>query len=87
MLLVCGILIYLHRRKKFDGQVLIAYGIIYAIFRFLIEFIRDDPRGDLFGLTTATGLSTSQLVSLIVAAGSIIFLIVRLRRVPAVEKA
>lgn len=79
MLAVFGLLVYLHRRKKFDGQVLITYGIIYSIFRFSIEFIRDDPRGDLFGLTTMTGLSTSQLVSLVVAASAVIFMIVRLR--------
>lgn len=79
MLAVFGLLVWLHRNKKFDGQVLIAYGIIYAIFRFLIEFIRDDPRGDLFGLTSATGLSTSQLVSLVVAGASIVFMIMRLR--------
>ena len=59
---------------------MIAYGIIYAIFRFLIEFIRDDPRGDLWGLTSATGLSTSQLVSLTVAVISIIFLVFRYRQ-------
>ena len=81
MLAVFGILVWLHRRKKFDGQVLIAYGIVYSIFRFSIEFIRDDPRGDLFGITTLTGLSTSQIVSLIVAATSIVFMIFRLRTV------
>ena len=80
MLAVFGFLVYLHRHKKFDGQILIAYGIIYSIVRFSIEFIRDDPRGDLFGFTSATGLSTSQGVSLIVAIASIIFLIMRLRR-------
>lgn len=79
MFAVFAFLYWLHKRKKFDGQVLVAYGIIYSIFRFLIEFIRDDPRGDLFGLTTATGLSTSQLVSLLVAAVSIAFMVIRLR--------
>jgi phosphatidylglycerol:prolipoprotein diacylglycerol transferase len=79
MLAVFGLLVWLHRNKKFDGQVLIAYGIIYSIFRFSIEFIRDDPRGDLFGLTSATGLSTSQLVSLVVAAFAIVFMVMRLR--------
>ena len=79
MLAVFGLLVWLHRRKKFDGQILIAYGIIYSIFRFCIEFIRDDPRGDLFGLTTMTGLSTSQLVSLVVAASAIVFMVMRLR--------
>lgn len=80
MLAVFGVLLYLHRRRRFDGQVLIAYGIIYALVRFTIEFFRDDPRGDLFGLTSLTGLSTSQLISLFVAAGAIIFLILRLRK-------
>lgn len=79
MLAVFAFLFWLHRRKKFDGQILIAYGIIYSIFRFSIEFIRDDPRGDLLGLTTATGLSTSQLVSLVVAIASVIFMVLRLR--------
>ena len=80
MLIVFGILIYLHRHKRFDGQVLIAYGIIYALVRFTIEFVRDDPRGDLFGLTSLSGLSTSQIISLIVAAGAVFFMIYRLRQ-------
>lgn len=80
MLAVFGLLFWLHKRKKFDGQVLIVYGIIYSLVRFSIEFIRDDPRGDLFGFTTLTGLSTSQGISLLVAVGAIIFLIVRLKK-------
>src|SRR3954470_12628391 len=80
MLAVFGLLLLLHRKKKFDGQVLIAYGIIYAIVRFSIEFIRDDPRGDLLGFTSLTGLSTSQGISLIVAVASIVFMIMRHRR-------
>ena len=79
MLLVFGILVLIHRKKRFDGQVLIAYGIIYGIVRFTIEFFRDDPRGNLFGLTALTGLSTSQIISLVVAAGAVVFMIVRLR--------
>lgn len=85
MLAIFGLLVWLHHRKKFDGQVLIAYGIIYAILRFSIEFIRDDPRGDLFGLTTMTGLSTSQMVSIIVFAAAGIFMIVRVRAAPPSE--
>src|SRR5215204_4877593 len=80
MLFVFGLLVWLHRRKKFDGQILIAYGIIYSIFRFSIEFIRDDPRGALCDLSTSTSLSTSQIVSIVVAAASIIFMIWRLRK-------
>lgn len=80
MIIVFFILLYLHKTKRFDGQVLIAYGIIYGIVRFTIEFFRDDPRGDLFGLTSLTGLSTSQMISLLVAFGSVIFMIWRLRK-------
>jgi phosphatidylglycerol:prolipoprotein diacylglycerol transferase len=85
MLVVFGLLIWLHRRKRFDGQVLIAYGIIYSIVRFTIEFFRDDPRGDFLGLPTLTGLSTSQILSLVVALGSIIFLFARLSRANKAE--
>lgn len=79
MLVVFGILVLIHRRKRFDGQVLIAYGIIYGIVRFAIEFLRDDPRGNLFGLTALTGLSTSQIISLVVAAVAVVFMIWRLQ--------
>ncbi len=87
MLIVFGILIFLHRRKRFDGQVLIAYGIIYALVRFTIEFFRDDPRGDFLGLTTLTGLSTSQIISLLVAFGAIVFMFLRLRKTPGTTTA
>lgn len=80
MIVVFFILIYLHKKKRFDGQVLIAYGIIYGIVRFTIEFFRDDPRGDILGLTSLTGLSTSQMISLLVAAGSVVFMIWRLKK-------
>ncbi len=81
MFAVFGLLFWLHRNKKFDGQVLIGYMILYPIIRFSLEFLRDDPRGDLFGLTSSLGISTSQIISLIVAVGAVIFMIVRLRKV------
>ena len=77
MLMVFFFLLWLHRRKKFSGQVILAYVIIYATVRFLIEFVRDDPRGDLLGLTTLTGLSTSQMIGLIVGLGALILMIIR----------
>ena len=80
MFAVFALLVYLHKKKRFDGQVLIAYGIIYGIVRFTIEFFRDDPRGNLFGLTSLLGLSTSQIISLFVAATAVIFMIWRLRQ-------
>ncbi len=80
MLLVFLFLLWLHKRKRFSGQVILAYALIYSIIRFAIEFVRDDPRGDVFGLTTLTGLSTSQMISLVIGITALIVLIVRRRR-------
>jgi len=79
-LLVFFFLIWLHRRKRFSGQVILFYAVLYAVMRFTIEFFRDDPRGDILGLTTLTGLSTSQMLSLIVGIVGLVFLILRWRR-------
>ena len=83
MLTVFFFLLWLHKKKKFNGQVILAYVVIYATVRFLIEFVRDDPRGDIWGLTTLTGLSTSQLIGLVAGIAALIALIVRWRRAHA----
>src|SRR5262245_64614137 len=87
MLSVCFLLRWLHRRRRFDGQVILAYALIYAAVRFVIEFFRDDPRGDIFGLTTLTGLSTSQLISLIVGIAAAVLFVIRWRRANATADA
>lgn len=89
MLAVFVFLLWLHKRKHFSGQVILAYALLYSIVRFLVEFVRDDPRGDILGLTTLTGLSTSQMISLIVGVAALVMLIVRRRRsrvVPQTER-
>ena len=80
MLIVFGVLLWLHKRKRFDGQVILLYAILYSIVRFTIEFFRDDPRGDILGLTTLTDLSTSQMISLIIGIGALVLLVIRWRR-------
>ncbi|HEY0082824.1 MAG TPA: prolipoprotein diacylglyceryl transferase, partial [Pyrinomonadaceae bacterium] len=50
-LLFFALLFWLHRRKTFDGQIILVYGVLYGATRFIIEFFRDDPRGDIFGLS------------------------------------
>jgi phosphatidylglycerol---prolipoprotein diacylglyceryl transferase len=87
MLLVFFFLFWLHKRKRFNGQVILAYALLYSVIRFFIEFLRDDPRGDILGLTTLTGLSTSQLISIVVGISALIILIVRRRRAQQLEKA
>jgi phosphatidylglycerol:prolipoprotein diacylglycerol transferase len=78
-LLFFALLVWLHRRKTFSGQVILTYGVLYGATRFLIEFFRDDPRGDIFGLTSLTHLSTSQLISLLVGITSLVVLLIRRR--------
>ena len=80
MLLVFFFLFWLHKRKRFSGQVILAYAVLYSIIRFAIEFVRGDPRGDILGLTTLTGLSTSQMISIVIGISALIALIIRRRR-------
>jgi phosphatidylglycerol:prolipoprotein diacylglycerol transferase len=87
MLIVFFFLLWLHKHRRFSGQVILFYALLYSVIRFGIEFLRDDPRGDLFGLTTLTGLSTSQIISLIVGTGALVMLIVRWRRAAALTRA
>jgi phosphatidylglycerol---prolipoprotein diacylglyceryl transferase len=55
-------LLWLAGRKRFDGQVILAYAMGYSVIRFVLEFWRGDPdRGTVFGGV----LSTSQLISII----------------------
>ena len=87
MLFVFFFLLWLHKHRRFNGQVILLYALLYSVIRFAIEFLRDDPRGDLFGLTTLTGLSTSQLISLIVGAGALVLLVLRWRKAAGITKA
>jgi phosphatidylglycerol:prolipoprotein diacylglycerol transferase len=51
--------VWLLTHRKFRGQVLVTVAGLYGLWRFLIEYLRDDPeRGFAFGF------STSQLISL-----------------------
>jgi phosphatidylglycerol:prolipoprotein diacylglycerol transferase len=66
--LVVGILVWLvARRKRFDGQAMLAFLILYPLDRILVEHWRgDEVRGVFFG----GALSTSQIFSLVsLAAG------------------
>ncbi|MFW5921463.1 MAG: prolipoprotein diacylglyceryl transferase [Polyangiales bacterium] len=55
-----GITMLVWQRRKFRGQVLCVAVVAYGVWRFLIEYVRDDPeRGSAFGF------STSQLISML----------------------
>lgn len=78
--LVCVVLFFvlvrLSRRKKVDGEVILAYTTLYAVARFGLEFFRGDAdRGFVFGGL----LSTSQFIALILAPAAGVLWLIRRR--------
>jgi len=75
------ILMWMLKRKKFDGQVFGAYLFLYGVARYFLEFIRDDPgRGSVFGgIMTGTQLIS---IGLVLAGGLIWWLRPGLKAVP-----
>jgi phosphatidylglycerol---prolipoprotein diacylglyceryl transferase len=66
-------LLLVFRHRRFYGQVFLTYALLYAVARFIIEFWRDDPRGEIIGL------STSQFIAVILFIGAVIVMVLRLR--------
>jgi phosphatidylglycerol:prolipoprotein diacylglycerol transferase len=60
------LLMWLLKRRKFDGQVFATFMMLYGVERFFIEFLRDDPgRGEVFGGI----MSGTQLISICLVIG------------------
>ncbi len=67
-------LVWVHPRKRYDGQVFVAFLVLYAVARFLLEYLRRDDRGGWLGL------STSQLIGVaMVAAAALLHALLRRR--------
>lgn len=66
--IIAVILFYFATKEHKKGQVAALYMILYSIGRFFVEFLRDDPRGNVFFL------STSQFICIFVfIAGIVIY--------------
>jgi phosphatidylglycerol:prolipoprotein diacylglycerol transferase len=78
--LVIAFFLTLHAqpRKRFEGQVMLWFLGLYAALRFGLEYLRDDDRGGVLGLSTSQWIG---LIAIAIVAG----LWARLRRtgVPA----
>lgn len=72
--LIFGALLWLRKRRAFDGQVIYSYLMLYSVARFTIEFWRDDPRGSIFGI------STSQFIAILLFALGAALMIYQWRR-------
>ncbi|MFH1563508.1 MAG: prolipoprotein diacylglyceryl transferase [Nitrospirota bacterium] len=62
-LIIFFILSYLWKRRKFEGQILLMYLMLYSILRFIIEMYRGDNPYLLFNLTL------SQILSIFIGSG------------------
>ena len=69
-------LMWLSKRKVFDGQILWSYGILYSIGRFVIEYFRGDDRG----FPVEQVLSTSQFVGVFIFSFSAFMLLTLYRK-------
>jgi phosphatidylglycerol:prolipoprotein diacylglycerol transferase len=93
-LIIAGILFWMTRHKKFDGQVVGWSLMLYAVFRTIIEFFRGDEDrgavfhidGTIFGYPVSWG-STAQFTSLFVFATGLLILLLSPRKTLADELA
>lgn len=67
-------LLVVHGRKRYDGQVFAVFLGLYAVGRFVLEYLRADDRGGLLGL------STSQLIGLGMLVAAVAIHVLRTRR-------
>ncbi len=74
-LLLFVALVRISRRKPFDGAVILAYTLAYAVGRFVIEFFRGDADRGFIG-----ALSTSQFIAGLLAPTALILWALRRRQ-------
>lgn len=60
--ILAGILLWYSRKNSKDGRVFALYVIIYSIGRFFIEFFRNDPRGNVWILSTSQFIAIFTLI-------------------------
>lgn len=72
------LLLPLERRRRFRGQIMLAFAFYYGVYRFFIEFIREGATAQ---LSSIAHLTTGQLMSLAVAVlAAILYAVLGSRR-------
>ncbi len=89
VLLIFLLLILVRPYKRFDGQLVISFLVLYPIARSIIEVFRGDyARGMILRVPEDNPvlLSTSQLISVLVATLGVVLIIYRLRQIKAAAR-
>lgn len=80
-LAIAAVCLYVvHPKKRYDGHVFVAFVVLYAAARFVLEFFRADDRGGLLWM------STSQWVGLLLIAAAAAFHYYKIRRLPSAAR-
>jgi phosphatidylglycerol:prolipoprotein diacylglycerol transferase len=66
------ILLFLHGKRKFEGQVFLWYLILHSTARLFVERFRGDERG----LIPGTEMTSTQLVAILILLGSVVMLFI-----------
>jgi len=69
------LLILVYKRSKTPGFVTVVYCYVYGVFRFLIEMIRDDYRGQLLGISPFSPSQTIAIAGVLLGLGLHIYLL------------
>ncbi|MCL2153062.1 MAG: prolipoprotein diacylglyceryl transferase [Oscillospiraceae bacterium] len=65
--IACVVLLF-QRKTRIAGRSVAVYGVLYSVFRFILEFFRGDQLRGVYG-----GISTSQIISIVVFVASVIW--------------
>ena len=71
------ILLPFEKQRRFRGQILLAYIVLYSVYRFFLEFVREGVTADMSGIAH---LTQGQVASLIFAVGASVMLVVLSRK-------
>jgi phosphatidylglycerol:prolipoprotein diacylglycerol transferase len=80
LFILFGGLLYVFKKKSFDGQVALTYLLTYPIIRSVIEIFRGDI---IRGFVIEDVLSTSQFICILIFIGATVTLVYRFKTAPA----
>ncbi len=80
LLVIFVLLLVMFRHRKFHGQIVLAYAMLYSVARFIIEYWRDDPRGEVFIF------STSQFIAVLFFIGALMGAVYQWRKQTSTSK-
>src|SRR5205823_6032861 len=70
---ICALLVWLYRRKRFTGQVLVSYLVLYSVYRFGVEFLRKGVTAQVM-VMRLTQAQVASLAVIVLAGGVLVWM-------------